>query len=154
MTHSTPEKVSLSVAKFFATTAAFWLGISVAALWMLSWVVERTLHEFLLEAVGMLSFLTIFVFQRAQNKDLKAVQIKLDELIASSSTANNRLIKAEEAPEHVLEQVHEIYKDVARAAMDEDPRARMVDIAHAESLMEALHKDGLIAEKAAAAEHG
>jgi hypothetical protein len=54
------------------------------------------------------------------------------------------LIKAEEAPEHVLDQVHEIYKDIARAAMDEESRMSIVEgVSHVESLMETLHADAL-----------
>ena len=126
MLHSTTERISHTFARFFATNAALWLGIGIAVLWIATWLVEGRLHDFLTEAVGVLSFLTIFIFQRAQNKDLKAVHLKLDELLASSATASNRLIKAEEAPEHVLDEVHEIYKNVAKAAIDMDSRTSLV----------------------------
>ncbi len=141
MFHPATERISHSLSKFFATTGALYFGIAIAICWVLSWFGDRRWHDILVESVAMLSFLTIFIFQRSQNKEVKAIQIKLDELIASSDAASNRLIKAEEAPEHVLDQVHEIYKDVAKAALDENSRTRMVSITHAESLMEALHSD-------------
>jgi low affinity Fe/Cu permease len=147
MLHSHSERLSNHVSKFFATTGALYFGIAVAACWLLSWFGDRRWHDFLVELVALLSFLTIFTFQRSQNKDVKAIQIKLDELIASSAVASNRLIKAEEAPEHVLDQVHEIYKDVAKAAMDDDPRTSMVNTLHADMLMEALHYDLLEAQE-------
>jgi low affinity Fe/Cu permease len=141
MHHSHTERLSNKFSKFFATAGALYVGIFIAAMWVLSWFGAGRWHEMLVEFVALISFLTIFVFQRTQNKDIKAIQIKLDELIASSDAASNRLIKAEEAPEHVLDQVHEIYKEVAKSAMDEDSRTRLMDIQHAELLMEALQDD-------------
>jgi low affinity Fe/Cu permease len=135
------ERISVEFPKFCASTLGLWVGLSVAAMWMFSWSLKGPIHDFLDQSVGMLSFLTIFIFQRAQSKDLKAIHLKLDELLASSESASNRLIKAEEAPEEVLNQVHEIYKEVAKAALDEDPRTQLVDLAHAEFLMEELHND-------------
>jgi low affinity Fe/Cu permease len=146
--HSHTERISHGFSKFFATSGAFYCGVAIAILWIVSWFADRRWHELLVESVTILSFLTIFTFQRSQSKDIKAMQIKLDELIASSDVASNRLIKAEEAPEHVLNQVHEIYKDVAKAAMEEDPRTRLIDISHAESIIEAFHNQ--TAEEASA----
>jgi low affinity Fe/Cu permease len=140
MLHSHSERLSNRFSKFFASPGALYFGIAVAACWVLSWFGDRRWHDFLVELVALVSFLTIFVFQRSQSKDVKAIQIKLDELIASSDVASNRMIKAEEAPEHVLDQVHEIYKDAAKAAMDDDSRS-VVNTAHADKLMEALHED-------------
>ena len=90
MLHSATERVSLTFSRFFATTAALWFGVAIAVLWMLTWLVEGRLHDFLTEVAGMFSFLTIFIFQRTQSKDLKAMHLKLDELLASSETASNR----------------------------------------------------------------
>lgn len=139
--HTFTERISHAFSKFFATSPALIIGVIIMGLWLLSLVGEKKWHESLVESVGMLSFLTIFAFQRSQNKEMKAIQIKLDELIASSENASNRLIKAEEAPEHVLDQVHEIYKDVAKAAMEADSRQRLDNIEHAEKLIETFHQE-------------
>ena len=147
MAHSFTERISHGFSKFFATSPALIIGVIISGLWLLSLFGEKKWHESLVEAVEMLSFLTIFAFQRSQNKEIKAIQIKLDELIASSDVASNRLIKAEEAPEHVLDQVHEIYKDMAKAAMENNSRQRMVDIEHAEKLMETFHHETALANQ-------
>jgi low affinity Fe/Cu permease len=44
---------------------------------------------------------------------MKALHLKLDELIATINGANNRLIKAEEAPEHVVDELHRAYTELA-----------------------------------------
>src|SRR5213078_4202702 len=43
-----------------------------------------------------ITFLMVFVIQHAQNRDTLAMQLKLNELIASNSAANNRLVDIEE----------------------------------------------------------
>ncbi|CAN5207805.1 hypothetical protein BH10CYA1_BH10CYA1_59280 [soil metagenome] len=113
----------------------------IAITWVVSWFAEKHVHEVVVETVALLSFLTIFSFQRSQNKETKALQLKLDELLASSENASNRLIKAEEAPESVLDQVHEIYRDVAIAAIDEDSSKRRLAINHAESVLEEMYAE-------------
>ena len=108
--------------------------------WALSFLLHEKWHELIVEVVGMVSFLNLFTLSRAQNKDLKAIHIKLDELIASSSSANNHLIKAEEAPEHVLDQVHELYKNAASSAGN-DPSRSSINVESVEQVMDALRKD-------------
>src|SRR5881394_2723293 len=39
-----------------------------------------------------ITFLMVFVIQQSQNKDTMAIHLKLNELIASDSAANNRLV--------------------------------------------------------------
>jgi len=73
-------------------------------------------------------------------KDLKAIHLKLDELIASSESASNRLIKAEEAPEHVLDTMHEMYHDAAMAIKD-DPSRLTISLDKADDIMKELHRD-------------
>jgi low affinity Fe/Cu permease len=147
MLHSHSERLSHHFSKFFATTSALYFGIVISACWVLSWFGDRRWHDLLVESVALVTFLTIFAFQRSQSKDVKAIHIKLDELIASSDGASNRLIKAEEAPERVLDQVQEIYKDVAKAAMDEESRTSVLSTSHVDVLMEALHNDLIEADE-------
>ena len=49
--------------------------------------------------IGIITFLMIFLMQRAQNKEFAAMQVKLNELIAATGQADNKLINAEELTE-------------------------------------------------------
>ena len=69
----------------------------------------------------MFVFLKVFILQRTQNKEMKALHLKLDELIASMDGASNRMIKAEKAPEEVVDKLHSAYEDLAET--NEDPTA-------------------------------
>ena len=45
------------------------------------------------------TFLMVFLIQKAQNKDSKAIQIKLNELIAAHEKASNRIVDIEDLTE-------------------------------------------------------
>ncbi len=51
----------------------------------------------------------VFLIQRAQNKDSRAVHLKLNELVAAVRGASNRLINVEELTEDEVNLLHEYY---------------------------------------------
>lgn len=52
----------------------------------------------------------VFLIQKAQNKDSKAIQIKLNELIAVHEKASNRLVDIEDLTEEELDEIHKFYE--------------------------------------------
>lgn len=134
------EHATLKFNRFLGTSKALFFAVAFLLLWAWSKASDSRWHELIAEGAAMVGFINLFTLQRAQNKDLKAIHIKLDELIASSESASNRLIKAEEAPEHVLEQMHEMYKEAAMSIKDEPSRAS-INLDQADDVMKALHRD-------------
>ena len=63
--------------------------------------------------VTIITFMLVFFILRAQNKDTRAIQLKLNEIIAALDGANNELIDIENKSEHELAAVHERYETVA-----------------------------------------
>ncbi|MET6998948.1 low affinity iron permease family protein [Chitinophaga defluvii] len=55
------------------------------------------------------TFLMVFVIQKSQNKDSKSLHLKLNELIAASKPASNRLIVVEDLTEEELDVLHKYY---------------------------------------------
>jgi low affinity Fe/Cu permease len=64
------------------------------------------------------TFLMVFVIQNAQNRDSKAMQLKLDELVRAHKAAHNSLIDLEELEEEELEQIRCQFEIVAKQARD------------------------------------
>jgi low affinity Fe/Cu permease len=58
----------------------------------------------------------VFLIQRAQNKDSKAISLKLNEIVAAIEGASNRLIDVEDLSEKELDTLHRHYAELARIA--------------------------------------
>lgn len=60
------------------------------------------------------TFLMVFLIQNTQNRDAKAIHIKLDELLKAERGARNSIVSAEELSEkeldHLLAEFHDIHE--------------------------------------------
>jgi low affinity Fe/Cu permease len=75
----------------------------------------------LYSVTGSVTFVMVFVIQHAQQRQTSGTQRKLDELIRSSSRADNTLIAVEEAPdEHLQALAHLNIADRKQAGADDD----------------------------------
>jgi len=70
-------------------------------------------------ATTIITFLMVFVIQNTQNRDSKATQIKLDELIRAMEGAHNALLDLEQLTEIDLNRLRERYIALAAAARSE-----------------------------------
>ena len=61
----------------------------------------------------------VFVIQQSQNKDTMALQLKLNELIAATNTASNRLIDIEDLTEDELMVIKKYYIKLGELACKE-----------------------------------
>ena len=78
-----------------------------------------------------ITFLMVFLIQRTQNKDGLAIQLKLNELVASMHGCSNRLIEVEDLSEEELHVLREHYRRLVAMARDD------LDIAASHSIEEA-----------------
>ena len=72
-----------------------------------------------------ITFLMVFLIQNTQNRDARAIHLKLDELIRSSTKASNKLLDLEHRSDEELkelessfEELHEMYKQKHQAIGD------------------------------------
>jgi low affinity Fe/Cu permease len=74
----------------------------------------------------------VFVIQHSQNKDTSAVQLKLNELIAASPRASNRLIVVEELSAEELELLKNFYIKLSDLSKKESDihKTHSIDEAH------------------------
>ncbi len=109
-----------------------WAGgawaFAVACAFVLAWAVTGPVFHFsdswqlvINTVTSIVTVLMVFLIQRAQNKDSKAVQLKLNEIVAALKGASNRLIGVEDLSEDELRTLHEHYlRLVQRAENDTD----------------------------------
>ncbi len=82
-----------------------------------------------------ITFLMVFLIQRAQNKDAKAVHLKLNELIASLNGPSNRLVDIEELTEAELETLAKFYRNLSALAKS----GRDLSVSHSIDEAQVIH---------------
>jgi low affinity Fe/Cu permease len=65
---------------------------------------------------SVVTFLTVFLLQRSENKDALAMQAKFNEVVAALPRASNRVISVENLPEDEVRALHEHYRRLRRRA--------------------------------------
>ncbi len=121
-----------SVASRFATwvseksgsTPAFMAAFAVIVIWGATGPIfhySNTWQLVINTGTTIVTFLMVFLIQRAQNKGALAVQLKLNELVAAIDAASNRLISIEDLSETDLEVLHHHYRELAEMAKKEAP---------------------------------
>ncbi len=69
------------------------------------------LRDLVRDIILCISFLSFFIIQRAVNKSTAAINLKMNELIASHDKANNELLTIDEKTETELEELANQHKD-------------------------------------------
>ncbi len=76
------------------------------------------------------TFLMVFLIQNTQNREAKATQIKLDELIRAVENARNQLIDVEDATGEELEQFKEEFRAEREECVDEESASPATPVSH------------------------
>ena len=72
-------------------------------------------------ATTIVTFLMVFIIQNTQNRDAKAVHLKLDELIRAIKGARNKMVDLEDMSEDELKKLEKQFKDLRQRA-ENNPR--------------------------------
>ena len=120
---SAVEEVFAKLAgKISQATGSFWT-FSLALLVVLVWAATGPLFHYsetwqlvINTGTTIVTFLMVFVIQHAQNKDMRAVQLKLNELIAAVEGASNRLIDVEDLTDREMAHLYARFQTLAKTA--------------------------------------
>ncbi len=113
---------STVVTRVTGTPAAF----LIATCFILVWVITGPIFHFsdtwqlvINTSTTIITFLMVFVIQHSQNKDTKAIQLKLNELLAANCDASNRLVSIEDLTDEELNVIKKFYTHLAQSAKKE-----------------------------------
>jgi low affinity Fe/Cu permease len=117
------------------SSLAFAVAVSIVVVWLVSGPLfgfSDTWQLVINTGTTIVTFLMVFLIQRAQNKESKIVQLKLSEIVAALQGASNRLIDVESLSERELEILHRHYQHLARLAAQEGDllTSHSIDEAH------------------------
>lgn len=113
------DTFSNRVTRLTGTPWAFIIALIVVVLWGISGPLfhfSDTWQLVINTGTTIVTFLMVFVIQQSQNKDTLAIHLKLNELIASTEKASNRLIDVEDITEEELEIVKKYYSKLTEVA--------------------------------------
>jgi len=117
----------------FSHRASEWVGspgaFIVAVFIVLTWLVSGPMFGYsdtwqlvINTATTIVTFLMVFLIQNTQNRDAKAIHLKLDELIRTTERARNSLVDLESFSDEELAQLQEQFTRLrAREASQVEP---------------------------------
>ena len=111
----------------FANRTSHWVGtpatFGLALLTIIVWAVTGPLFHFsdtwqlvINTGTTIITFLMVFLIQNTQNRDARAIHLKLDELIHAASKARPMLIDAEDLTDEQLDALHSEFKALHETA--------------------------------------
>jgi low affinity Fe/Cu permease len=118
---------------FFARRAAVILGsawafvgaLLVIVVWLLTgptFHFSDTWQLIINTATTIVTFLMVFLIQNTQNRDAKAVHLKLDELIRALKGARNKLVDLEDLSEEELRKLEDQFQRLRKKAEHDGTR--------------------------------
>jgi low affinity Fe/Cu permease len=117
------EKFSYQATKATGTSVAFVLAVLVIVIWGLTGPLfhySDTWQLVINTGTTIVTFLMVFLIQRAQNKDALALHLKLNEIVAALEGASNRLIDVEDLSEPEIDALRKYYKRLIELARKDD----------------------------------
>src|SRR5688500_6040680 len=110
------RKFAEGVAFAVGTPWAFITAITIIVVWGVSGPIFGFSEQWQLiinSFTTIVTFLMVFVIQNTQNRDFKALQLKLDELLRASDNTHKSLINMHNFSDEELHQLEEAFKRLA-----------------------------------------
>ena len=144
-THSASlsERFAISVTRATGSTAAFILAFIAILIWAVSGPFFHYSENWQLvinTGTTIITFLMVFLIQKAQNKDSLAIQLKLNELVAAHEFASNRLVNVENMSEEDLKVIQKYYAGLSLLTKKEESLQQSHSIDEAKN-MDQIKKD-------------
>jgi low affinity Fe/Cu permease len=130
------EAFAVKATEWSGHSASFMLAVAIVLLWLITGPIFRfsdTWQLVINTGTTIVTFLMVFLIQRAQNKEALATQLKLNELVAAMEGASNRLVSAESLSEEELRVLRDHYEKLAAVAATEQRLTESHSIEEAET---------------------
>ena len=140
------ENFALRVTKATGSTPAFLSAFSIIAIWALTgpfFDYSETWQLVINTGTTIITFLMVFLIQKSQNKDALAIQLKLNELVASHKFASNRLVDVENLSEDEMKILQKYYVALSELTQKESSLQQSHSIDEAKD----AHKRKVIEQK-------
>jgi len=113
------------VAEAVGSAWAFFFALLVVIIWAITgpaFGYSDTWQLVINTGTTIITFLMVFLIQHTQNRDSRAVHLKLDELIRSVSSARNRLVNLEECTDEELAHLEAEFRRLRERSAKKQPK--------------------------------
>src|SRR5450432_1151335 len=129
------ERFALRTTKATGSTGAFIVAFVLVLIWALTGPLfhySEAWQMVINTGTTIITFLMVFLIQKAQNKDSLAIQLKLNELVAAHEFASNRLVNVENMSEEDLKVIQKYYAGLSSLTKKEESlqQSHSIDEAH------------------------
>ena len=110
MLHDIFRKLARITSDIVGSPIAFIIAVAVIVIWAAAGPMfgySDTWQLVINTATTVVTFLMVFLIQNTQNRDAKAIQLKLDELLRGVKGARTGLVNLEELSDEELEALHQ-----------------------------------------------
>ena len=115
------SRLATSTAQMVGQAYMFLFAVAVIVVWGLTgpyFHYSDTWQLIINTGTTIITFLVVFLIQNTQNRDAKALHLKLDELIRSHSPASNDLIDIEKLSDQELHELEKRYELIRKEIED------------------------------------
>ena len=106
-------KIASRISKTAGSVWAFLTACSIVIIWASNGALfhySTTWQLFINTTTTIVTFLMVFLIQNTQNRDSKAIHLKLDELIKGIKGSSLKMLDIENLSEHELEDLLDVFK--------------------------------------------
>jgi low affinity Fe/Cu permease len=117
------EHIANAITCWTGSLPAFIIAFSIILIWGITGPIfhfSDTWQLVINTGTTIITFLMVFLIQKTQNKDAKAIHLKLNELLAASRHASNRMVDIEDLNESELDALHKYYQKLSDVAENEN----------------------------------
>ncbi|HVS79357.1 MAG TPA: low affinity iron permease family protein [Candidatus Paceibacterota bacterium] len=111
--HEIFRKIAHSISEAVGTPLAFIIALLLIITWAVSgsyFHYSNTWQLMINTGTTILTFLMVFIIQNTQNRDSRAIHLKLDELIRASRPAKDKFVDLEDLPDEELERLQKEFE--------------------------------------------
>src|SRR6476469_6703149 len=130
------RKFSNASAEKLGSPWAFMLGLGTILVWVTTGPVfhfSDTWQLVINTGTSLVTFLMVFLIQATQNRDARAMHLKLDELLRAVSEARTAMVALETSTDEELAELQEEFERLHRRLLAHDQRGRVTPATDADT---------------------
>lgn len=116
------HKIASKVSSATGSPLAFIISVTIIFVWAFTGPIfgfSDTWQLVINTGTTIITFLMVFLIQNTQNRDAKAMHLKLDELIHANDSARNTFIDLEDLSDEIIQSLDESFKSMQELHKDE-----------------------------------